>query len=113
MIAKIKTIIFHFIYLINGNWGAWQDWNSCSVRCGSGSRSRYQECNNPEPAHGLIALSHTLNSVERSTHIRHVFPELNYSKIHQYTTSQNTIQFLCHFVDKCADAFLSLGHIRG
>jgi hypothetical protein len=52
MIAIIKTIIFHFIYLVNGHWGAWQDWNSCSVTCGSGSRSRYQECNNPEPAHG-------------------------------------------------------------
>ena len=38
------------ISLVNGNWGAWQDWNSCSVTCGSGSRSRYQECNNPEPA---------------------------------------------------------------
>ena len=52
MIAIIKTIIFHFIYLVNGNWSTWQDWNSCSVTCGSGSRSRYQECNNPEPAHG-------------------------------------------------------------
>ena len=37
---------------VNGNWGAWQDWNSCSVTCGSGSRSRYQECNNLELAHG-------------------------------------------------------------
>jgi hypothetical protein len=52
MIAIIKTIIFHFIYLVNGNWGTWQDWNSCSVTCGSGSRSRYHECNNPQPAHG-------------------------------------------------------------
>ena len=52
MITIIKTIIFHFIYLVNGNWSTWQDWNSCSVTCGSGSRSRYQECNNPEPAHG-------------------------------------------------------------
>ena len=37
---------------VNGNWSTWQDWNSCSVTCGSGSRSRYKECNNPEPVHG-------------------------------------------------------------
>jgi hypothetical protein len=53
MIAIIKTIIFHLIYLVNGNWGTWQDWISCSVTCGSGSRSRYKECNTPEPAHGV------------------------------------------------------------
>jgi hypothetical protein len=39
------------MYLVNGHWGTWKEWNSCSATCGSGSRSRYQECSNPEPAH--------------------------------------------------------------
>jgi hypothetical protein len=46
------TLLFHLIYLVNGNWGTWQDWNSCSATCGSGSRSRYHECNSSESAHG-------------------------------------------------------------
>ena len=45
------TPIFNYIYLVNGHWGTWRDWNSCSLSCGSGSRSRRQECNNPKPAH--------------------------------------------------------------
>ena len=46
------ALIFNYIYLVNGHWGTWAGWNSCSATCGSGSRSRYQECNNPEPTHG-------------------------------------------------------------
>ena len=37
---------------VHGNWGTWQEWNSCSATCGSGSRSRRLECNNTEPAFG-------------------------------------------------------------
>ena len=48
----LLTPIFYFIYLVHGNWGTWQEWNSCSATCGSGSRSRRLECNNPEPAFG-------------------------------------------------------------
>jgi hypothetical protein len=48
----LLTPILYFIYLVHGNWGTWQEWNSCSATCGSGSRSRRLECNNPEPAFG-------------------------------------------------------------
>ena len=38
--------------VVQGNWGLWGAWSDCSESCGSGSRSRSRECNNPAPAHG-------------------------------------------------------------
>ena len=32
---------------IEGHWGSWNDWSDCSVSCGSGSRRRSRECENP------------------------------------------------------------------
>ena len=40
------------VIAVQGNWGSWSTWSSCSESCGSGSRSRSRECNNPAPAHG-------------------------------------------------------------
>nr|CAJ65510.3 HyTSR1 protein [Hydra vulgaris] len=37
---------------INGQWGAWSDFKSCSVSCGNGVQSRSRECNNPSPPLG-------------------------------------------------------------
>ncbi|XP_021367027.1 SCO-spondin-like isoform X2 [Mizuhopecten yessoensis] len=36
---------------IDGHWGLWDDWSSCSVSCENGTRTRYRQCNNPAPAH--------------------------------------------------------------
>lgn len=39
-------------YAIDGHWGRWSDWSSCSVTCGDGYRKRYRKCDNPAPVQG-------------------------------------------------------------
>ena len=44
---------FQNLYLIvNGNWGSWGSYDSCSVTCGDGTKSRTRSCNNPSPFGG-------------------------------------------------------------
>ena len=38
--------------VIDGGWGAWRDWTTCSALCGPGITSRMRGCNNPAPACG-------------------------------------------------------------
>ncbi|XP_067662288.1 hemicentin-1-like isoform X1 [Haliotis asinina] len=37
---------------VDGNWGQWMDWTSCSVSCGGGSRTRVRRCDNPRSQYG-------------------------------------------------------------
>ncbi|MEE6492107.1 hypothetical protein FKM82_016474 [Ascaphus truei] len=37
---------------INGKWGPWSLWDTCTVTCGGGVQQRARLCNNPEPQHG-------------------------------------------------------------
>uniref|UniRef100_A0A8C5FNP0 Thrombospondin 1b n=1 Tax=Gadus morhua TaxID=8049 RepID=A0A8C5FNP0_GADMO len=37
---------------INGNWGTWSPWDTCSLTCGVGSQARKRLCNDPMPKHG-------------------------------------------------------------
>jgi chondroitin sulfate proteoglycan 4/CUB/sushi domain-containing protein len=34
---------------IDGEWGSWSDWSSCSVPCGGGTQSRIRACTDPSP----------------------------------------------------------------
>jgi len=36
----------------DGNWGAWQAWQGCSVTCGTGVSRRYRNCDDPSPEYG-------------------------------------------------------------
>ncbi|XP_053374277.1 coadhesin-like [Mercenaria mercenaria] len=38
--------------VINGNWGAWSRYSACSHSCGTGTMTRYRNCNNPPPSVG-------------------------------------------------------------
>ncbi|KAL3886367.1 hypothetical protein ACJMK2_026365 [Sinanodonta woodiana] len=37
---------------VNGSWGHWSAWSSCSVTCGSGNMTRTRSCDNPAPSNG-------------------------------------------------------------
>ncbi|CAG5129731.1 unnamed protein product, partial [Candidula unifasciata] len=37
---------------IDGSWGKWTSWTSCSVTCGTGKKSRFRTCTDPAPKHG-------------------------------------------------------------
>ncbi|XP_045184211.2 coadhesin-like [Mercenaria mercenaria] len=37
---------------VNGGWGHWLPFSSCSHTCGTGTKSRWRYCNNPRPSHG-------------------------------------------------------------
>lgn len=39
-------------FAVNGNWGAWTQWTTCSSSCGGGSRKRTRRCDNPPPSSG-------------------------------------------------------------
>ena len=37
---------------VDGSWGAWAAWGSCTKTCGGGRKSRTRICDNPKPANG-------------------------------------------------------------
>ena len=37
---------------MDGNWGNWLNWGTCSVAYGGGTRTRSRLCNNPSPSNG-------------------------------------------------------------
>ncbi|BFZ08740.1 hypothetical protein BsWGS_11778 [Bradybaena similaris] len=38
--------------IVNGGWGPWKFYGSCSRTCGGGVKTKYRECINPEPQNG-------------------------------------------------------------
>ena len=47
------TNFFDFIQLlVDGQWGPWGGYGSCSKTCNSGQRVRTRKCNSPAPSHG-------------------------------------------------------------
>ena len=51
---KFKSItLFPFTYtLVDGQWGCWAAWTTCTNSCGGGKRTRERKCNNPPADHG-------------------------------------------------------------
>ena len=40
-------------FCLDGNWGSWSSFSSCSKSCGGGATmSRSRHCNNPKPSRG-------------------------------------------------------------
>ena len=39
-------------YSVNGGWGSWYGWGSCSATCGGGTNQRTRHCDNPVPMYG-------------------------------------------------------------
>merc|ERR550532_3182978 len=37
---------------VDGSWGTWTDWSSCSATCGGGSHRRTRQCDDPPPPDG-------------------------------------------------------------
>lgn len=48
----IKLNCFFSFTVVNGNWGAWGGWTTCSKTCGAGIKSRSRTCSNPAPQNG-------------------------------------------------------------
>ena len=40
-----------FAFAVDGMWGTWTAWTTCSATCGYGTRERKRLCNNPKPAY--------------------------------------------------------------
>ena len=41
-----------FNFLVNGNWGDWQNYGACNVTCGGGIKTRNRICDSPSTAFG-------------------------------------------------------------
>ncbi|XP_004688211.1 PREDICTED: hemicentin-1 [Condylura cristata] len=37
---------------VDGKWGTWAPWSTCTVSCGGGARQRTRDCSDPFPQHG-------------------------------------------------------------
>ena len=37
------------MFSVDGNWGPWEAWGTCSETCNTGTKNRIRECNNPPP----------------------------------------------------------------
>ena len=43
------------IFCLDGNWGVWTSWGTCSASCGGGTQQRSRECDSPAPNYGGAA----------------------------------------------------------
>ena len=48
----ISTYGSYLCTLVDGDWGSWNDWSTCSASCGDGRSSRIRVCDSPLPQNG-------------------------------------------------------------
>ncbi|XP_053380403.1 uncharacterized protein LOC123559120 isoform X2 [Mercenaria mercenaria] len=53
---------------IDGSWGSWQEWSTCSTTCGDGRRFRMRMCNNPAPQNNGLHCSGSINETSPCNH---------------------------------------------
>ena len=47
-----SNIITRYLNPVDGGYGTWTSWNTCSKTCGGGSQSRSRSCTSPAPQYG-------------------------------------------------------------
>jgi len=52
LVLTHSSILYESLFTEHGGWSGWQSWETCSVSCGGGQRSRKRECDNPLPSYG-------------------------------------------------------------
>lgn len=59
------SVCYGYNCSVDGNWGQWSKWTTCSVTCSIGTHSRNRQCDSPEPQNNGLSCSG--NSVEENT----------------------------------------------
>ena len=52
MLSSLNNSFDFILFLVDGQWGLWGDYGSCSKTCNSGQKVRTRKCNSPSPSHG-------------------------------------------------------------
>ena len=54
----LVTVYTGLVFIsVNGMWGLWGSYSTCTKSCGIGTQTRSRKCNNPAPAGGGSACS--------------------------------------------------------
>ena len=54
-----------YFIAVDGQWGSWGSYSTCSKTCGIGYKSRNRNCNNPSPVNnGKYCVGHPIENIE-------------------------------------------------
>ena len=52
---QTSFLTVELIFCLDGNWGVWTSWGTCSASCEGGTQQRSRECDSPAPSFGGAA----------------------------------------------------------